>query len=150
MAKTLILVLFALCFLAFGFSTHVKFVPCGGTGKVAFVDVTPCAAQPCRLKKGSEEHISVEFTPGSNITSAKTVVHGIIKGISVPFPVDNPEVCNEHGITCPMTAGKTYTFQDVLPIKSAYPALQLLVKWEMQDQSGDEIYCWQLPVQIVS
>lgn len=59
----------------------------------------------------------------SNITEGKTVVYGIIEGVQVPFPVDNPEVCKEHGITCPMPAEKTQTFKATLPVKSEYPAV---------------------------
>lgn len=39
----------------------------------------------------------------------------------LPFPVDQPDACHDQGIICPMTAGKTYTFKTVLPIKSLYP-----------------------------
>ena len=58
-----------------------------------------------------------------NITAGKTIVHGIIDGVPVPFPVDNPDVCKEHGITCPMAAEKTQTFKDILPVKSEYPSV---------------------------
>lgn len=28
--------------------------------------------------------------------------------------------------------------------------LELVVKWEMQDQDKKDVYCWELPVKIVS
>lgn len=58
-----------------------------------------------------------------NITAGTTVVHGIIDGVPVPFPVDNPDVCKDHGITCPMPAEKPQTFKAVLPVKNEYPSV---------------------------
>lgn len=58
-----------------------------------------------------------------NITSGKTVVHGIIDGVPVPFPIPNPDVCEDHGITCPMPAEEPQTFKAILPVKSEYPSV---------------------------
>jgi len=63
---------------------------------------------------------------GINITKGTTVIHGIIEGVPVPFPVKNPDVCNGHGITCPMPAEQTQTFQDMLPVKTAYPSVSFI------------------------
>ncbi|KAL9952184.1 hypothetical protein ACROYT_G039399 [Oculina patagonica] len=153
MAKSLILSIFVLSFLALSSGTHVKFMDCGkeeATSTISFVDIDPCVKQPCELKKGSEETIQVQFTPKNNITGATTKVHGKVGPVFVPFPVDQPDACKDQGITCPMTAGKTYTFKTVLPIKPAYPAIQVIVKWEMYDQSNKMVYCWEVAAQIVS
>ena len=47
-------------------------------------------------------------------------------GITVPFSVDNTNACEDQGITCPMIAGKDYTFKTTLPIKSIYPSVRIL------------------------
>ncbi|KAJ7352964.1 Phosphatidylglycerol/phosphatidylinositol transfer protein [Desmophyllum pertusum] len=149
MVKSLIVCVFVLCFLALGSCEPVEFTDCGSKeAKIVSVDITPCKAQPCELKKGTEVAIQVQFTPNINITAGTTDVHGIISGIPVPFPVDNPDACKDHGIVCPMIAGKTYTFKTVLPIKSLYPAMKLLVKWAMKDQKGNVVYCWEVAAEI--
>ena len=68
----------------------------------------------------------VLFLAEENITAATTKVYGTVAGIKVPFSVDNPNACEDQGITCPMIAGKDYTFKTVLPIKSIYPSVSIL------------------------
>ena len=68
----------------------------------------------------------VLFLAEENITTATTKVYGTVAGIKVPFSVDNPNACEDQGITCPMIAGKDYTFKTVLPIKSIYPSVRIL------------------------
>ena len=69
----------------------------------------------------------VLFLAEENITAATTKVYGTVAGIKVPFSVDNPNACEDQGITCPMIAGKDYTFKTVLPIKSIYPSVSMIV-----------------------
>ena len=68
----------------------------------------------------------VLFLAEENITAATTKVYGTVAGIKVPFQIDNPNACEDQGITCPMIAGKDYTFKTVLPIKSIYPSVCIL------------------------
>ena len=51
------------------------------------------------------------------------MVHGILGGIPVPFPVPQPDACDKQGLTCPLTKDVAYTFKTKLPIKSSYPAV---------------------------
>ena len=55
------------------------------------------------------------------VTSSKVVVHGIIEGVPVPFPISQPDGCVDHGLDCPLQPNKEYTFKATLPVKSAYP-----------------------------
>lgn len=66
-----------------------------------------------------------------NITAAKTIVHGKIGPVWIPFSVDEPNACKDQGIVCPMTAGKEYTFKTVLPIKALYPSVCMVLTREM-------------------
>ncbi|RMX52019.1 hypothetical protein pdam_00003767 [Pocillopora damicornis] len=157
MEKAAIVSVLALCVIGFGSGFHVSYDDCGGAdalSKLVFVDVDPCINQPdpCSLKKGTEETIQVQFVPKVNITSAKTVVHGKIPYVPMPapFPVDEPDACKGQGLDCPLLAGKTYTFKTQLPIKSMYPAIQVVVKWELHDQDDKVVYCWQIPARIVN
>ena len=75
--------------------------------------------------------IAVLFLAEENITAAKTVVYGKLGPLKLPFSVDQPDACKDQGITCPMIAGKEYTFKTVLPIKSMYPSVRInLFFWE--------------------
>ncbi|XP_073249026.1 NPC intracellular cholesterol transporter 2-like [Porites lutea] len=147
MVKLAIFSVFALCVFKSISCERVEFGDCGSQmSTLKEVDITPCPQatekRPCQLKRGTEETIEVKFTPKENITAATTKVYGTVAGIRVPFSVDNPNACEDQGITCPMIAGKDYTFKTVLPIKSIYPSVDVIVQWEMQDQDKNMVYCW--------
>ncbi|KAK2567334.1 NPC intracellular cholesterol transporter 2 [Acropora cervicornis] len=83
------------------------------------------------------------------VTSLKVVVQGIIEGVPVPFPIPQPNGCEDHGLDCPLQPNKEYTFKATLPVKSFYPEIKLVVKWKLLDQNANSVFCFELPVQIV-
>ncbi|KAG8176971.1 hypothetical protein JTE90_029420 [Oedothorax gibbosus] len=76
------------------------------------------------------------------------VVHGVIGGMPLPFPVPNPDGCKFGGLTCPLENGKTYTYTHNLFIRSSYPPLGVKVRWELQDEAGKDIVCIEIPCHI--
>ena len=59
------------------------------------------------------------WTEGAQITSAKTVVHGIIAGILTPFPIPNNDACKN--MACPVTSGSDVTYNNAIFVQEAYP-----------------------------
>ena len=53
------------------------------------------------------------------MTSGKTVVHGIIGGIPVPFPIANPDACTD--MTCPVSSGSDVTYKNAIFVKEVFP-----------------------------
>ena len=51
------------------------------------------------------------------------VVTGIIAGVDVPFPPDQPDGCKS-GITCPLNKGNENNYKAGLFIKTMYPKVQ--------------------------
>ena len=51
------------------------------------------------------------------------VVHGIVAGIPVPFPLPNPNACKDSGLQCPLVSGKAVNYVATLPILHEYPAV---------------------------
>ncbi|XP_029191176.2 NPC intracellular cholesterol transporter 2-like [Acropora millepora] len=150
MKRPLVLALLTLLNLSFVVGKSVHFQDCGSKeSSISQVIVTPCPAEPCQLKKGVNESIEVIFKPVEVVTSSKVVVHGIIEGVPVPFPISQPDGCVDHGLDCPLQPNKEYTFKATLPVKSAYPDMRLVVKWQLLDQNANSIFCFELPVQIV-
>ncbi|XP_031558579.1 NPC intracellular cholesterol transporter 2-like [Actinia tenebrosa] len=131
----------------------VKFDDCtGGEGKgeITQLEVIPCPKQPCELKKGTKVQVKVTFVPHEDLTSAVSVVHGEIGGFPVPFPLPNPDCCKDSGLKCPLKAGQKYVYSSALEIKSAYPAIKVAVKWEMQDPKKQDVFCFEIATKIVS
>ncbi|KAI4879090.1 hypothetical protein NFI96_014428 [Prochilodus magdalenae] len=136
--------------LAFAQAEQVKFVDCGSVvGKVSEVDIVPCPSQPCQLKKGQSYSVNVTFTSVVDSQTSKAVVHGVIAGVPVPFPIPNDDGC-KCGIQCPIQKTKMYSYVTELPVKAEYPSMKLVVEWELHDDSNQDLFCIKFPVQIVS
>lgn len=129
---------------------QVKFVDCGSVaGKVSGVDIQPCPSQPCQLHKGQSYAVNITFTSSVASQTSKAVVHGVLAGIPVPFPIPQSDGCKS-GIQCPIQPQKTYSYVNQLPVKTEYPAIKLVVEWELIDDSSKDLFCIKFPVQIVN
>lgn len=108
------------------------------------------------------------------LDKVKSVVHGVILGIPIEFPLPNPDACKDSGLTCPLEKDKNYEYLTTLPILSSYPKVQeysislfssykfeqdflflfiskqikVLVRWELQDEHGEDIVCLEVPARI--
>lgn len=52
------------------------------------------------------------------------VVHGVMAGVPIPFPLENPDACHNTGLTCPLPVGD-HTYQYALFVKPVYPKVSL-------------------------
>ncbi|XP_004612341.1 NPC intracellular cholesterol transporter 2 [Sorex araneus] len=128
----------------------VNFKDCGSaTGLIKEVNVSPCPSQPCKLHKGQSYSVNATFTSNTDSQNSTALVHGILLGVAIPFPIPEPNGCKS-GITCPIQKGQTYSYLNKLPVKSEYPSIKLVVKWELQDDKHQSLFCWEIPVQIDS
>ncbi|XP_064602970.1 NPC intracellular cholesterol transporter 2-like [Liolophura sinensis] len=129
----------------------VTYKDCGSAkGKINSVDLSPCPSEPCYLKKGTNVSLTVKFTSNEAAPKLTTVVHGILAGVPVPFPVPNPDGCTNSGITCPIANGQTYSYTAILPVLSSYPSVKVVVQWELKDENTDDVFCFAVPVEIGS
>ncbi|KAM6960884.1 NPC intracellular cholesterol transporter 2-like [Aplochiton taeniatus] len=127
----------------------VKFADCGSTvGKVSLVDIQPCPSQPCKLQKGQSYAVNVTFNSIVESKTSTAVVHGVVAGIPIPFPIPVEDGCKS-GIACPIMSQKSYHYVNQLPVKAEYPAIKLVVEWELRDDSSKDLFCIRFPVQIV-
>uniref|UniRef100_A0A2K5ENW1 NPC intracellular cholesterol transporter 2 n=1 Tax=Aotus nancymaae TaxID=37293 RepID=A0A2K5ENW1_AOTNA len=144
----------AATFLLLAFSAAVQAEPmqfkdCGSVdGVIKEVNVSPCPTQPCQLSKGQSYSVNVTFTSNTQSKSSKAVVHGILMGVPVPFPIPESDGCKS-GVNCPIQKDKTYSYLNKLPVKSEYPSIKLVVEWQLQDDANRSLFCWEIPVQIV-
>lgn len=146
--RTALLVLCSL--MAFTCADPVKFLDCGSSvGKVSVVDITPCPHQPCQLRKGQSYSVNVTFSSTVESQTSKAVVHGVIAGVPIPFPIPVQDGCKS-GIECPIQKQKSYHYVNQLPVKTEYPAIKLVVEWELRDDASKDLFCIKFPVQIVS
>lgn len=57
----------------------------------------------------------------ADIKNVTTVVHGVILGVEMPFPLQNPDACLNSGITCPLENDTNYEYVQTLPVLKSYP-----------------------------
>uniref|UniRef100_A0AAQ4R646 NPC intracellular cholesterol transporter 2 n=1 Tax=Gasterosteus aculeatus aculeatus TaxID=481459 RepID=A0AAQ4R646_GASAC len=139
-----------LCLIGLTCAEPVKFIDCGSSsGKVSIVDITPCASQPCRLERGQSYSVNVTFDSAVQSQSSTAVVHGIVAGVPIPFPIPIEDGCKS-GIQCPIQKQQQYHYLNSLPVKSEYPAIKLVVEWELRDDNKKDLFCIRFPVQIVN
>eukprot|EP00794_Sanderia_malayensis_P019909 gene19909-21855_t len=151
MNSMLFLAVAALVGLTAAVPVSVKFLNCdeGGAGKPVAVYVDPCDNPAgCGLKKGTNSTITIDFIPNGAASSVTPVVHGVIAGIPIPFPLKEKDGCKNSGLTCPLKAGVKVTYHQQLEILTAYPSLKLEVKWQLKDEKSKDLACIEIPVQI--
>ncbi|XP_061898063.1 NPC intracellular cholesterol transporter 2-like [Entelurus aequoreus] len=139
-----------LCLMGLTCADPVKYIDCGSSaGKVTIVDINPCATQPCQLHKGQSYSVNVTFNSAVVSKTSKALVHGVIGGVPIPFPIPIQDGC-ESGIKCPIQKEEGYHYVNALPVKTEYPAIKLVVEWELRDDSNQDLFCIKFPVQIVN
>lgn len=66
----------------------------------------------------------------------------------MPFQLQNPDACVDTGLHCPLEQNETYEYKAVLPVLKVYPKVKVQVKWELQDERGNDIICVEIPAKI--
>lgn len=132
-------------------SNGLIYKDCGSLyGKVRSVAVAGCEnSNPCILRSGQSAALTVEFTSLEDTAKAKASVHGIIGGVPLPFPLPQSDACQNSGLSCPLQNANNYTYTATIPISSSYPKIKVLVKWELQEASGKDLFCIEIPSAIM-
>ncbi|XP_063146179.1 NPC intracellular cholesterol transporter 2 [Candoia aspera] len=128
----------------------LKFLDCGSKdGNILEVNVTPCPTEPCLLHKGVAYTVNVTFSSKIDSQGSKAKVYGEMLHVDIPFPLEESDGCKS-GIKCPIQKDHSYSYLNKLPVKSEYPSVKLIVKWELYDDQEGLLFCWKIPVQITS
>ena len=53
------------------------------------------------------------------------VVHGIVAGIKVPFPIPQTDACEKCGLVCPLKANTSFSYSTYIPVQKSYPTVGL-------------------------
>ncbi|XP_049310918.1 NPC intracellular cholesterol transporter 2 homolog a [Bactrocera dorsalis] len=129
----------------------LQFTDCGSkTGSFTKVIISDCdtTKNECILKRNTTASITINFALNEIASKITTVVHGKVMGVEMPFHLQNPDACVDSGLKCPLEKGETYEYKATLPVLKAYPKVNVLVKWELQDQNSEDIICVQIPAKI--
>ncbi|XP_061171864.1 NPC intracellular cholesterol transporter 2-like [Saccostrea echinata] len=127
--------------------SSIVFKDCGSvSGKVLSVNVSGCDSEPCIFYSQTKETLNATFT--SNVASTKptTQVTGIIGGVPISFPAEKNTCVSQ--TKCPIQPEQQNTFSITVNVLKEYPHISLLVKTEVRDDTGKDIFCFVFPAQI--
>nr|WOA03676.1 NPC intracellular cholesterol transporter 2-like protein [Pardosa astrigera] len=129
----------------------LKYTDCGSkSGRIIDVRLTGCEdSDVCELKRGETYTYGLSFESLTDSENVKAHVYGIVGGVTMPYPLPNPNACETEDIECPIENGKVYDFENTFDVRTSYPAMRLDVKWELKDDNNENIVCGIIPVQIV-
>ncbi|CAK1550521.1 unnamed protein product [Leptosia nina] len=120
------------------------------------VQLSPCKKPPCKLKKGTDQHITINFTPDEDITELRNNVIADVFGVPLPFVgVDGIGICDKiltadgQKTSCPLKAGVNYTYKDSFPVLEIYPQIEVKVHWALVGKKEKVVTCFETPVKIV-
>ncbi|XP_034239324.1 NPC intracellular cholesterol transporter 2 homolog a-like [Thrips palmi] len=115
-------------------------------GKFIEAKVSGCTEDDtkCPLMRGNNVTITIKFKSNKEIKAVQQVVHGVLAGVPVPFPLESPDACQNTGLTCPLVVGD-HTYNYGLFIKPVYPKVSVKVKWELLNEDKKQIVCLLIP-----
>lgn len=109
-----------------------------------------CSQGHAMLKRGTVASIDFKFHADVTEATLKSKVAGKIGELPfVPFPLSNPDACKNSGLTCPVAANVDVDYSPSLSVLKAYPLLNVIVRWELQDANGADVFCALIPATIV-
>nr|CAH8819250.1 unnamed protein product [Trichobilharzia regenti] len=135
----------------FHFVNTQPFRDCGSKiGSLISLTVTPCDKTPCALYKGHNSTITIEFNTSETVKNGRISVHGVLAHVPVPFPLDNSDLCQFVSPTCPLINSiPKYTHTYTMFVKTSYPSISLVVRWELKNSSDEDIVCVEFPAQLI-
>ncbi|XP_015788089.1 mite group 2 allergen Lep d 2 [Tetranychus urticae] len=95
-------------FLAYAQARNITFSNCSPNGKINFVNVIPCEAEPCTFKTGDEVHLNGQYK--TSIAASKPTLKAEIKvdGEWVEYPEVESDACKY--TSCPIEANVAYPY----------------------------------------
>ncbi|GFS39125.1 NPC intracellular cholesterol transporter 2 [Nephila pilipes] len=129
----------------------LKLTDCGSkTGKILDVIITECeSSDVCEFKRGESYYFEVSFKSLTDSENLKTVIHGVIGGFPIPFPLPNANACEHSDVECPLQTDETYTYGFEFEVSNSYPKINADMKLELKDDENKDVVCVQVPVKIV-
>lgn len=115
--------------------------------QIISVEINPCKRDPCKLKQGTTYSMTVNFKANTDSSSLTSKVCGYVGPVCIPFPLPQPDACQE--LVCPIEAGQEYSYTTSLPIRSEYPVMKVKGRWTMVNQDKSEMLCFYMNLKIV-
>ena len=131
-------------------SREVPFTKCASPfGQLNSVDVTPCNGNPCIFKPGTTETVAVSFTPNEVVSNGKISLYAKTFFFWMKLPLKNPNICEGHGVKCPLQAGIPVEVSATQQVPQVVPLGTRQLKAKLVDQNGATVVCGIITVKII-
>ena len=145
--KIVLLLTFAFIGIGCTWAQNLPFSDAGSkVGKIVSVSMTGSNTTPIVFKKGTYEHMTVKFISNKKCTKCTLRMYGILKGVPVPYPVDQSLVTN--GLILPLQEQQEHEFTFRLNVRNELPELQFIFKVELLEENGEAIFSFTIPAVI--
>ncbi|KAG5440979.1 Phosphatidylglycerol/phosphatidylinositol transfer protein [Clonorchis sinensis] len=132
-------------------ASATKFKDCGSKNVTVWsVKLTPCNGHPCSLIKGKDASIDIDFMAEQGIEPGNPSVQGKIGEVYMPLPLPVGDMCQNLAPSCPIQAGKNYTYRYMIEVSDTYPSIRLDIRWQLQDKNGATFLCVEYPAQLTA
>ncbi|EZA60941.1 hypothetical protein DMN91_005184 [Ooceraea biroi] len=126
---------------------------CGSEGgKFNDMTVSTCdkSEEKCSFIKGVDINVSIKFTPNKDISKLEMLLYGILYDVTVPFPAQKPDVCNDpdSGITCPLKKDEEVEYKTTFVLDKQIPPVSVDVMVEFVNEEKEKIICIRYPVKL--
>lgn len=124
-------------------SKRISYQSCSSSSLVdiRYMDLTPCDEEPCVLRRGSKETVKIGFIPHEVITEARIYAYGIFRGMRIPLPLQDRDVCQGYGLTCPLKSGVPAELVYNLEVKRMFPSGNYKLEALIKDQNNNLVIC---------
>ena len=130
-------------------SKEVPFQTCDKpSGRLNSVDVTPCHGNPCVFKRGTNETVTVTFTPNEVVSKGKISLYAKLLLGWIELSLRNPNICEGYGLKCPLAKGVREELSVTERVPQVLPSSTREVKAKLFDQNGRTVVCGIITVKI--
>jgi len=145
-----------LCFLAalslisVIYAGDIPIQDCGSSASIERITFDGCDEFPCVVHHGSSATGKLYMTATVATNSLTCTISGVIVGgIELPFNGCPKNAC-EHMSEgdCPTEEGEALVYDMEIPIENFFPTIEILGRWKLQDDNGDDFICFEIPMKI--
>ncbi|XP_015788091.1 mite group 2 allergen Lep d 2 [Tetranychus urticae] len=137
-----ILALFVACTQA----RNISFTNCSPTGKINWVTVDPCDAEPCTFQPGELVTVEGELVSETGSAGPTLIVEVKVVGVWVTYPGLDSDACKY--LTCPLKANVVTPFKISLTTLAWLPPMSTEIRFQLKGSDGSQYNCAQADIKI--
>ncbi|XP_055534967.1 NPC intracellular cholesterol transporter 2-like [Wyeomyia smithii] len=128
--------------------------PCAGVRPLpAIVRIENCPEMPCRMVRGSNVNMAMDFTALQDASVLRTEAMATALGITGPYelPAAISAACNWLvQARCPLSAGEDITYHLSMPITAIYPLVSVTIEIDLVDETTQSQGCFVIDTVVVA